>query len=252
MACLEILDPKSLYTESLKKELDEMRAFSLLPNKRIGWNYPLDYLFVLREFERYLMKTEKPAGELKIIDIGCGPGAVHGYLESKFDVNIIGIDLHRWEKDYVDIVGDFCKKNLRKKFELKDIDIIISSSAFEHNRPASHVKLLKNCVRALNQKQGVLITTSSVTNLRTHHYKLSSQWNMSFDDVKLAYGLYPTNKEQYTKILERWSNTDVLVKGYFDRFKELDSFNPTFLSLGYAGYAKELNPKRGYGLQWLY
>lgn len=190
--------------------------------------------------------------KLKILDIGCGPGAVHGYLESKFNVDIIGIDLHRWENDYVDIVGDFCSKKLREKYNLTDIDIIISSSAFEHNRPSSHVKVLKNCFDALDKTKGFLITTSAVTNLSTHHYKSSSQWNLSFGDVKRVYGAYPHNSKLYSDIFERWSKTEIIVNGYLDRFPELKDFNPKFLSLGYSGYAEELNPKRGYGFQWLY
>ena len=252
MACVEILDPDELLTETLRKALDEIRPFSLLPDNRIGWNYPLDYLFVLREVKEYLLKSRKPVKELKIVDIGCGPGAIHGYLEKEFGINIIGIDLHRWQNDYVDIVGDFCSRDLRKKFDLTNIDLIISSSAFEHNRPTSHVKLLKNCVDALNKQEGMLITTSAVTDQSTHHYKLSSQWNLSFDDIKLAYGAYPHNQEQYSEILKRWASTEILVKGYLDRFPELNDFNPKFLSLGFSGYAEELEPKRGYGLQWLY
>lgn len=252
MALVEILDPKSLLSGNFPVELEKMRSFSLLPQNRIGWNYPLDYLFILREFERYLSRTKKPLQDLKILDIGCGPGAVHGYLEERFALNIVGIDLHRWEKDYVDIVGDFCSNRLRRDFDLVDIDVIISSSAFEHNRPASHVNLLRNCVKALDKETGFLITTSAVTNLRTHHYKLSSQWNLSFDDVMLAYGAYPHNRGEFLEILERWSNTEIIVDGYLNRFPEMSSFDPCFLSLGYSGYAVELTPRRGFGLQWLY
>lgn len=252
MARVEILDPKTLLTTDSQDELETMRSFSLLPHNRIGWNYPLDYLFILREFERYLSDLRKPIQQLKILDVGCGPGALHGYLEDRFDINIVGIDLHRWEEDYVDIVGDFCSQTLRRDYDLTNIDVIISSSAFEHNRPLSHVKLLKQCVEALDGMSGMLITTSAVTNLATHHYKLSSQWNLSFDDVRLAYGASPHNASEYTEIFERWSGSEMIVKGYLERFPELSSFDPSFLSLGYSGYAAELNPKRGYGLRWLY
>ena len=42
-----------------------------------------------------------------VIDIGSGPGALHGYLENKYSVNILGIDRDKWKEDYVDIEGDF-------------------------------------------------------------------------------------------------------------------------------------------------
>ena len=73
---------------------------------------------------------------MRVIDIGCGPGAIHGYLESKYNIEIIGIDINKWEKDYVDIVGSFVDEDVRAKNGLgpNSMDLIISTSAFEHKQ----------------------------------------------------------------------------------------------------------------------
>ena len=252
MATIEILDPENYFGKDLLIELEKVRTFSLLPEKRIGWNYPLDYLFVLKEFEKFLSAHKGPSQALKIVDIGCGPGAIHGYIESIFDVDIIGIDMHRWESDYVTIVGNFCSKKVRFQYDLMDLDLIISSSAFEHNRPSGHLKLVNECKKALNPEGGQLITTSAVCDGKTHHYSKSSQWNLSFSDVGLIYGHKPQNYKDYCQIYQRWKQSEILVDGYMTRFPDQDSFAPSFLSLGYSGKASELQPKRGIGFQWIF
>ncbi len=99
---LELLDPKKLdeiaYEGGL---LARMREFSLLEGKRIGWHYVMDYTWLATRFA----VVYKPG--MRVVDIGCGPGAVHGFLEAEFGVDILGIDMERWEKDYVDLKGNF-------------------------------------------------------------------------------------------------------------------------------------------------
>lgn len=251
MATVEILDPKNYFDDDLLVELNKVRTYSLLPDQRIGWNYPLDYLFVLTEFEKFLSVHNGPRRALKIVDIGCGPGAIHGYLEDIFDVDIIGIDMHRWERDYVTVLGDFCSSKVRNRHDLENLDLIISSSAFEHNRPSGHLKLVAECRKALNPENGRLITTPAVCDGRTHHYSKSSQWNLSFSDVRLIYGHKPENSDNYSEIYERWQSSEMLVDGYMKRFPDQETFAPSFLSLGYSGKSSELDPKRGLGFQWI-
>lgn len=251
MATIEILDPEKYFDDDLLLELEKVRTFSLLPDQRIGWNYPLDYLFVLKEFEKFLSAYNGQRRDLKIVDIGCGPGAIHGYIESIFDIDVIGIDMHRWEQDYVTIEGDFCSPKVRNQHQLENLDLIISSSAFEHNRPSGHLKLVAESQKALNAERGRLITTSAVCDGRTHHYSKSSQWNLSFSDVGLIYGDRPENSEKYSEIYQRWERSEILADGYMKRFPDQTRFAPSFLSLGYSGKACELNPKRGLGFQWL-
>lgn len=251
MAKVEILDPKKYFDDHLLLELEKISTYSLLPDKRIGWNYPLDYLFVLKEFEKFLSSQKVPSSNLKIVDIGCGPGAIHGYIENIFGGNIIGIDMHRWEKDYVTIVGDFCSKKVRNQHDINDLDLIISSSAFEHNRPSGHLKLVKECKKALKPDVGQLITTSAVCDSITHHFSKSSQWNLSFSDVSLIYGQKPENSNEYSRIYQRWESSEILVDGYMKRFPDQASFASSYLSLGYSGKASELHPKRGIGLRWI-
>lgn len=226
---IEILDPRALDERVFQKNLIEnIQEYSLLDNKRIGWNYCYDYSWIVMQLEKMDLQNKV------IVDIGAGPGAVHGYLEDKFKIDIIGIDLNRWENDYVDFVGDYSNPTFRKECGLVDgsVDIIISSSAFEHNRPRNHYKLVQSCLQSLSEN-GRLITTFAVspTN-RVKRFRNSDQWNLPVDIIRDIYGEEVNNHKEYKDIWNAWHNNNRIRKGFQDRYGFFNDTSPPFLSIG--------------------
>ena len=223
---IELLDPLDIdpiaYGSGL---LEKIRQFSLLPNKRMGWNYCLDYTWIAMRCKELI----KPG--LRILDIGCGPGAIHGYLENEHNVDIIGIDLHRWGDDYVDIVGDFTDENLRKKHGLNanTLDLIISSSAFEHNTPDAHKHLVDVCLKSL-KPGGHLITTFAVAEVRGYE-KTAEQWNLAQGELEAIYGL-KFNSFNYNEVWNRWRCHREIPNNYQTRYGKWSSDDPLFIAAG--------------------
>lgn len=225
---IELLDPQVIDPIAFNQGvLADIHQYSLLPDKRIGWNYCMDYTWLFMRCANYL----KP--DMVIIDIGCGPGAIHGYLEHKYGVNIIGIDLNIWEKDYVDIVGDFSDSQFRKEhgFNEESIDCIISTSAFEHNKPKRHHRLVNICMECL-KPGGRLITTFAATKNKTRYFKKSQQWNLSAKDIKKIYGENIINFNEYDDIWQRWHNHSSISNDYKKRYGYWGKDDPTFVSIG--------------------
>lgn len=222
---LELLDP--IYIDPFAYDegnLNRIRRFSLLPNKRIGWNYCMDYSWVAMKCQNIEMQPE-----MRIIDIGCGPGAIHGYLEDTYGIKITGIDLHRWEKDYVDIVGDFTDEELQDKygFESGSVDVIISTSSFEHNLPRDHKRLVETCVKFL-RPGGHLITTFAVAPAT---FETPGQWNLSKEHTEEVYGekFYSFD---YRECWQRWREHREIPADYKKRYVTWSSDDPQFLSAG--------------------
>jgi SAM-dependent methyltransferase len=230
---IEILDPLELDVYMADDGLlDRIKDHSLLPSKRIGWNYCFDYVWLALRFEEALRACangDKP----RVVDIGCGPGAVHGYLEEKYGIDIIGVDLFRWDDgDFVDIVGNYSDRSFRAQNDLSDIDIIISTSAFEHNKPKMHAVLVRECLSSLAEK-GKLITTFSVAGgKKIEPFKASAQWNLPVNIIEEIYGESVANASQYRDICARWKTHELCSQGYIERYGGLTENFPTFLSIG--------------------
>jgi len=212
---LEISDINETLIETIKD-------FSLLPNKRIGWNYPLDYSFLANEFTKIENSINN---KMKILDIGCGPGAIHGYLENKYNINIEGIDMQHWEKDYVDYIGNF----LDDKLINNEYDIIYSISAFEHQSKEEHIKCIEKSKRLL-KKGGYLFVTAAVCE-KTNNSK--NQLNLSLNELEEIYSCDFKKNYNIKNINEDYKQNfkDDLIKRYGN-----DSVD--FLTFGYM-YKKE-------------
>ncbi|HEX3359342.1 MAG TPA: class I SAM-dependent methyltransferase [Tepidisphaeraceae bacterium] len=223
---LELLDPKSLdpiaYDGGL---LARMQEFSLLEGKRIGWHYVMDYTWLATRFAA----VYRPG--MRVIDIGCGPGAVHGFLEAEFDVDILGIDMERWEKDYVDLKGNFTDPAFRAANDLCDesIDIILSGSAFEHNPPEDHRALIQVCMDTL-RPGGVLLTTFAAASKETHFFKPTHQWNLTQADIESLYG-DRFDQYDYDGVWNRWREHREMAEGCRKRFKRFEANDPPYISV---------------------
>lgn len=222
---IKILSPKE-YNDFIKsKEYKEMLDFSLLENKRIGWNYPLDYSFIIQSLKEFNIVQDAK----KIVDIGCGPGAIHGFLEKKYGKKIIGVDINRWEKDYVDLVGDFNDINFRKENNLNKIDLVITSSAIEHNSPRNHLKLLDSIFSSLSPS-GIAILTFSIST-KKFNSKYSNQINLSSNVIERFYNDQIINISKIKEIKKSYLETSYLSEAYFKRYKtSISKLN--YLSIG--------------------
>jgi cyclopropane fatty-acyl-phospholipid synthase-like methyltransferase len=226
---LELLDPIKLdpiaYDAGL---LARMRAFSLLPNQRIGWHYVMDYTWLVQQFAQ----AYRPG--MRVIDIGCGPGAVHGFLESTYNVDILGIDMERWERDYVDLQGNFTDSAFRvaNGLGIGSVDIILSGSAFEHNPPEEHRNLIQVCMATL-RAGGRLLTTFAASPDQTHFFKPTHQWNLSQADIESLYG-DRFDEYDYDGIWRRWREHHEMAEGCRARFKRFEANDPPYISVAAA------------------
>ena len=166
---------------------------------------------------------------MRIIDIGCGPGAIHGYLEDTYGVEIVGIDIHRWEKDYIDVVGDFTDARLRNEygFRSNSVDIILSTSAFEHNPPPGHKKLVETCINSL-RPGGHLLATFAVAPVTI---ETPGQWNLSREHAEELYG-EKFYRFDYQGCRQRWREHREIPASYKERYKTWSCDDPPFLSAG--------------------
>lgn len=222
---IKILSPYDYDNFIKSKEYNKMLKFSLLENKRIGWNYPLDYSFIIESInELDIAKDAK-----KIVDIGCGPGAIHGYLENKYEKKITGVDLNRWEKDYVDFNGDFNNVDFRRENNLNNIDLVISSSAIEHNSPRNHLKLLNSIFSSLSPN-GIAIITFSIST-KKFNSKYYNQINLSSNVIEKFYNDQIININSIKEIKKAYLNTSYLSEAYFKRYKSSIS-KLNYLSIG--------------------
>lgn len=223
---IELLDP--LYIDPVafgEKRIQKIEKFSLLPGKRIGWNYYMDYTWLDLQLEGTIKKG------MVIFDVGCGPGAIHGYLEDKYKINIIGIDMNRWKEDYVSYVGDFASSLFWKKIGIREssIDLIISTSAFEHNTPRKHRILVRQCLKAL-KKGGRLVTTFAAAK-KTGYFGKSNQWNLCKRDIEIIYG-EEFSSFNFDDVRKRWKKHRVINEALRKRFGFSGIFFPSFISAG--------------------
>lgn len=224
---LTVLDPLALdpiaYDQGV---LDDMRAFSLLPERRIGWNYCMDYTWIADRFRR----VERPIAHA--LDIGCGPGAIHGYLEQTHSISIVGVDLHRWDHDYVDLVGDVFDPEVRTKGGLAPgtLDVIVSASAFEHMPPAQHERVIALCLELL-RPGGHLITTFSVAGRWSHRIRNPQQWNLSRQRLAKMYA-QPFEPFDYREVWRRYREHREMADLFRQRFKRMRRGDPHYIAAG--------------------
>ncbi len=165
------------------------------------------------------------------LDVGCGPGAIHGFLERTHGLSIVGIDRRRWDRDYVDFVGDVTDADFRRKTGLKDgsFDMVISASAFEHNAPDQHRRVVEDCYRLLKPGGHLVATIATSGKYRTTH--LHDQWNLSRPRIEAYYGV----RFRSFPYLQCWWQTrccDMIASAYKKRYKKWGLRHPLFLSVG--------------------
>ncbi len=191
--------------------LNQIRSFSKLDHKRIGWNYPLDYLAVMRVFDNCF----KPG--MLVFDIGCGPSPLHKYIEHKYSIEIVGIDINRWDEgDCVDFQGSmFLDKAFTNKIikEVGTPDIIISVSAFEHLNLIQH----KECIDSIQELKSIAIITSCVSS-KSIRTITNNQINLSIEDLNKIYKISFEDSNYILQIAKEYSVNPALLGAYILRF----------------------------------
>lgn len=221
---IELLEPKQYldsqqviktnYGNFASSELLKVFAEkSLLEDKRIGWNYPLDYIYVFKKF----VELYRPG--MVVFDIGCGPSPLHLFVEELFGINIIGIDTRRWSAgDCVDHVGKFVidpdfTDSIEKIYGKPDL--VMSISAFEHIKLEEH----KKCIDYLCDIEAhTLITTCiSSSGLRS---VTRNQINLGVKDINTIYKaqLMGNIKDKLATISNQYIVNEVLSTAYKKRF----------------------------------
>lgn len=182
---IEFIDP-----EDIEQRMDiilDMQEFGIdhfnLPS-RLGWNYVLDHTWLSQKFNKFINIKGK---NLVILDVGCGASPFHNYLESKYDVDILGIDrptgyCNQAVLRNVDYFVYFLQFDA---LEENSVDLIFWLSAIEHNE-IDIIKRLYLKSMELLKRNGLLLITFPISE-KTHWFKPSQQTNLSIADSKAIF-----------------------------------------------------------------
>jgi|LauGreDrversion4_2_1035121.scaffolds.fasta_scaffold168580_2 hypothetical protein len=219
---LDFNDEISVLEKSINvgETIEDLIQLSVFSPKRIGWNYPIDYIQTLIYFDKFYSPG------IKVFDIGCGPSPLHKLLEHLYGIDIVGIDTRRWEKgDVVDYQGSmFLNESFTRSVYAREgrPDLIISCSAFEHLPLNQHSK----CVQEMNHLNCKVISTTCIGSTGLRQVS-SNQISLSYRDIMSIYGI---NAEQGQNLLnsaaiayEKYKVCELIMNGYYKRFPQSSS-----------------------------
>jgi SAM-dependent methyltransferase len=91
--------------------------------------------------ERFLRKDDRPIR--RVLDIGCGGGALLAYLRKHMDVEVIGVDPNPGHAANVPVIQLDAVRN-----PLPEADVAVSSLVAHHLTPEENVQLIRNVQRS--------------------------------------------------------------------------------------------------------
>lgn len=203
---IELISPRKVAQSPYRKRLAEAGV-------KGGWNYALDHAWLYEKIDGYI--KERPEARPIVLDVGCGNGMLHTFLEEELHLGIIGIDRIFGkcpfnERDRrMDICIDFAKENTIFK---NNADIIYWCSSIEHNT----VPEIKECVRVSMEalKPGGMFLATFAHSPVTAYYPPSEQTNLSQEDAEAVFdekwvgdvdfeAMLPEYQENHFDLLER-------------------------------------------------
>lgn len=254
---IELIDPGGVTEWALRTNFLNTIT-SVAGSTNIGWNYVVDYSWIMWQFEKWrqvfltkaAIKSGRPREQISgyddaprklvlknedlrkatILDIGCGPCVLHYYLEYTYGVNIVGVDRQEeWGSaaSAVDVVGDITDPEVQQAaLKGKKADLILAISTFEYNDYDGHKAAVDACMDLL-APGGWLIATVSANPESTFS---DSQWDLSPKELGEIYRAEPP--QFYGAIHRRWRGHRTLMKLYYKRYKRWDDSCPHFVVAG--------------------
>jgi len=182
-----------------------------------GWNYVLDYSWILSNILDYKEKAIK-----LIFDVGCGRRSKLG----KYIENLTGDEVVRIDRQ-PNIPGAVCVPDFTKYAPKYKPDIIYWASSIEHNTPEEMKKLYKHSIDLLNPG-GLFLATIALSE-KTFWQEKTKQTNLSISeaketfDITEVYGNFNFSKKQYRENYHR------LKDKYIKRFDKFDLNDPLYI-----------------------
>jgi SAM-dependent methyltransferase len=91
--------------------------------------------------ERFLRADDRPIR--RVLDIGCGGGALLAYLHKRMGVEVVGVDPHPGRTANVPLIQLDAVRN-----SLPEADVAVSSLVAHHLTPEENVQLIRNVQRS--------------------------------------------------------------------------------------------------------
>lgn len=203
---IELLSPVKISQSPYRKKLVDA-------NIRGGWNYALDHTWLYENIDQYIKKNTAVQFPVTL-DIGCGNGMLHTFLESELHIGVIGIDRvfglcpYDSRDPRMDLCIDFTKENT---FFKNNVDIIYWCSSIEHNEPEQQKICVQKSLEAL--KPGGLFLATFGYSKTSNFFKPSDQYNLSEKDAENVFNCKWKQKPDF----------DAMVSEYKKDLMEIDS-----------------------------
>ena len=184
---LELLLPEKIRLTSYHKQLEKSTIKGPAP-------YKLDWAWIFEMMDKWIKAHDK--NHCVILDVGCGNGMFHPFLERHFGQGIIGIDRtdSTLTKNKILEQGHqlICSTDLCMDFINggnifnENVDIIYWLSSIEHNSIDKIREAIDISLKAL--KQGGLFLSTWAFGPETHWCEAASATILSREDAEIIFG----------------------------------------------------------------